>query len=54
MGKYRKSCNLLLGGIVTFVKLQVSEFFEQGVGDEDLRFATFPTFRVLNGNFSDT
>jgi len=44
---------LLLGDISTYAKVQVNEFFELGVGDEDLRFATFPTFSVLNCNFSD-
>ena len=49
--KCRKGCNLLLGGISTYAKVQVNEFFELGVGDEDLRFATFPTFSVLNCSF---
>lgn len=47
MGKCRKSCNLLSGDIFTYVKAQVSEFFELGVGDEDLRFATFPTLKSV-------
>ena len=53
MGKCRKSCNLLLGDISTYVKLQVRKFFELGAAGVDLRFATFPTFSVLNCNFSD-